>query len=193
MKRAALFGCLVACLAPMAAHADGNDDNTLCYEQFRGGNDKAAIDYCTKAIESGDLAEEDLVAALINRGVAFRNLGESKRAVVDYSEALKYAPKDAMIHANRANALRDIGEIDRALDDANLAVELDGERAASFFVRGAIYEAENRLDTARRDYMRALTLDPANRDFQDRVLAVDAKRARRAQQGAGAQQGGGAR
>lgn len=186
MKRAALFGCLVACLLPVAAHADGNDDNTLCYEQFRGGNDKAAIDYCTKAIESGDLAEGDLVAALINRGVAFRNLGESKRSVVDYTAALKHAPKDAMIYANRANALRDIGELDRALEDANLAVELDGERAASFFVRGAIHEAENRLDTARRDYMRALTLDPANRDYQDRVLAIDAKRARRAQQGGGA-------
>lgn len=186
MKRAAIFGCFVACLLPAVAHADGNDDNTLCYEQFRGGNDKAAIDYCTKAIESGDLAEGDLVAALINRGVAFRNLGESKRSVVDYSEALKYAPRDAMIYANRANALRDIGELDRALEDANLAVDLDGERAASFFVRGAIYEAENRLDTARRDYMRALTLDPANRDYQDRILAVDAKRARRAQQGGGA-------
>lgn len=187
MKRIAFVGCLVIFLLPAIAHADADDDNTLCYEQFRTGNDKAAVDYCTRAIDSGKLAEGDLVAALINRGVAFRNLGESKRSVVDYTAALKYAPKDAMIYANRANALRDIGELDRALDDANKAVNLDGTRAASFFVRGAIYEAENRLDTARRDYMQALTLEPSNRDYQDHILALDAKRAKRAQQGGGAQ------
>ena len=186
MKRVAFLGLLIVSLAPAAAHADAIDDNTLCYEQFRTGNDRAAVNYCTKAIESKQLATEDLVAALINRGVAFRNLGQPKRSVVDYTEALKYAPNDAMIYANRANALRDIGEFDRALADADKAVKIDGSRAASFYVRGAVFEAENHFDSARRDYMKALTLDPKNRDYQDHILAVDAKLARKAQQGGGA-------
>lgn len=185
MKRFLFAGAFVAGLLPGVALADANDDNTLCYEQFRSGNDKAAVDYCTKAIDSGQLAKEDLVAAFINRGVAFRNLGKSKQAVVDYTAALKNAPNDAMIYANRANARRDIGDLDLALADADKAIKLDSKRDASFFVRGAVYEALNRLDSARRDYMQALTLDPTNRDYQDRILAIDNKRARRAQQGGG--------
>lgn len=187
MMRFVCLGLLVIGLLPGVAYADANDDNTLCYEQFRTGNDKAAVDYCTKAIDSGQLAQEDLVAALINRGVAYRNLGQSQRSVVDYTAALKHAPNDPMIYANRANALRDIGELDRALADANMAVKLDNKRPANFFVRGAVYEAENRLESARRDYMQALSLDPSNRDYQDHILALDAKRAKRAQQGGGAQ------
>ncbi|MEN6541772.1 tetratricopeptide repeat protein, partial [Parvibaculum sp.] len=119
MKRFLVASFLIAGLSPAVAHADAVDDNTLCYEQFRSGNDKSAIGYCTKAIESGQLAREDLAAAFINRGVAYRNLGDSKRSVVDYTEALKYAPNDGMIYANRSNALRDIGEYQRALEDAD--------------------------------------------------------------------------
>ncbi|KAB7740452.1 tetratricopeptide repeat protein [Parvibaculum sedimenti] len=186
MRRFVLAGFLVVGLFPGAALADAIGDNTLCYEQFRSGNDKSAISYCTKAIESGQLAKEDLVAALINRGVAYRNLGDSKRSIVDYTEALKYAPNDGMIYANRSNALRDLGENKRALEDGDKAVKLDKYRAASFFVRGAAYEALNEYDPARRDYMQALTLEPGNRDYQDHVFALDAKRARKAQQGGGA-------
>lgn len=183
MKRFVFFSLVMIGLSPVAAHADAIDDNTLCYEQFSTGNDKAAVDYCSRAIESGKLPKEDLVAAFINRGVALRNLGQPRRSIVDYSMALKHAPNDGMIYANRANALRDIGELDRALDDANKAVKLDGKRAASYFVRGAVYEAQSRFDSARRDYMQALSLDPANRDYQDHILALDAKRAKQAQQG----------
>lgn len=185
MRRFVLAGFLVVGLLPAAAHADAVGDNTLCYEQFRSGNDKSAIGYCTKAIESGQLAKEDLVAALINRGVAYRNLGDSKRSIVDYTEALKYAPGDGMIYGNRSNALRDLGEYQRALQDADKAVNLDKYRAASFFVRGAAYEALNQYEPARRDYMQALTIEPGNRDYQDHVFALDAKRARKAQLGGG--------
>lgn len=178
MKRFVFAGCLAIVLLPAAAYADAIDDNTLCYDALNSGHDKNAVDYCTKAISSCQLVKEDLVAALINRGVAFRNLGNSKLAVADYTEALKNAPKDAMIYANRSNALRDIGDFERALEDGKKAVELDPHRGASFFVRGAAYDALNRLDSARKDYMQALTLEPSNRDYQDRILAIDTRLAR---------------
>ncbi|MDR3500875.1 MAG: hypothetical protein P4L72_16795 [Parvibaculum sp.] len=180
MKRGLVLGIVAAFAVGLssAAWADGNDDNNLCYAQFSGGNDKAAVDYCTKAINSGDLSEPDLVGALINRGVAFRNLGQPKNAVVDYSLALKHAPKDAMIYANRANARRDLQEFDAALADANKAIELDPKRGANFYARGAVEEAKGDLDAARKDYMQALGLEPANQDYQKQILAVDAKKAK---------------
>jgi len=177
MKRLAFAG-LLAVLLPVAAHADAIDDNTLCYDALNSGHDKNAVDYCTKAISSGQLVKDDLVAALINRGVAFRNLGNSKLAVADYTAALKETPRDGMIYANRSNALRDIGDFERALEDGNKAIEFAPRRSQSYFVRGAAYDALNRLESARKDYMQALTLEPSNRDYQDRILAIDNKLAR---------------
>ncbi|HEX7776361.1 MAG TPA: tetratricopeptide repeat protein [Parvibaculum sp.] len=180
MGRGLIFGfvaVLSGCVASSAI-ADGNDDNNLCYAQFRGGNDKAAVDYCTKAINSGDLSEPDLVGALINRGVAFRNLGQPKNAVVDYTLALKHTPRDSMIYANRANARRDLHEYDAALADADAAVKLDPMRGANYFVRGAVEEAQGNLAAARNDYMKALGLEPSNQDYQKQIFALDAKKAK---------------
>jgi tetratricopeptide (TPR) repeat protein len=165
-------------LASVSAHASGVEDSNNCYDQFRGGDMKAAIDFCTKAIDSGELEEPDLVAALINRGVAFRNQGEYKRAVVDYTAALKHAPKDAMIYANRANARRELGELKSAMADANQAIKLDPTRPASFYTRGAVREAAGQLQEARKDYMQALTLEPANMDYQNKILTLDASLAK---------------
>jgi tetratricopeptide (TPR) repeat protein len=182
MKRFGLIGFAVVCLWPALAFAassgKGIEASNNCYDQFRGGNMKAAIDYCTSAINSGELDEPDLVGALINRGVAFRNEGQYKLAIVDYTTALKHAPKDAMIYANRANARRELGELKSAAADAERAVRLDPTRPASFYTRGAVREATGDLKAARKDYMQALTLEPANMDYQNKLLALDARLAR---------------
>lgn len=182
MKRPALivFAALGLWPALVAAPAwaNGVEDSNNCYDQFQSGNMKAAIDYCTKAIDSGELEEPDLVAALINRGVAFRNERDFKRAIVDYTTALKHAPKDAMIYANRANARRELGELKSALIDANQAIKLDPQRPASFYTRGAVEEAAGQLQNARKDYMQALALEPANLDYQNKILSLDARLAK---------------
>jgi tetratricopeptide (TPR) repeat protein len=158
-----------------AATNAGEDAAVQCYEQFRSGDMNAAIALCTKAIESGQLDEVDLVSALINRGVAFRNIGQYQRAVVDYTEALHRAPGDAMIYANRANARRELGELRNALNDANKAIELDSRRPASYYTRGAVLEAAGQLRNARKDYMMALSLAPSNIEYQNKILLLDAK------------------
>lgn len=179
MKRLGLIAVAAGCglwpVSVWAATNAGEDASIQCYDQFRSGNMKTAVDFCTTAIDSGQLDEVDLVSALINRGVAFRNLGEYQRAVVDYTDALHRAPDDAMIYANRANARRELGELRNALNDANKAIELDGERAASFYTRGAVLEAAGQLQNARKDYMTALTLAPSNLDYQNKILLLDAR------------------
>lgn len=178
-KRPALFFLAIFGLWPAlsiaSAHASGVEDNNNCYDQFRSGDMKAAINYCTRAINSGELEEPDLVGALINRGVAFRNEGNYKLAIVDYTTALKHAPKDAMIYANRANARRELGEFKSAMADADQAVKLDPSRPASFYTRGAVHEAEGQFKLARKDYMQALALEPANMDYQNKIMSLDAR------------------
>lgn len=172
---------LVLCggiVAPAAADVGaGIEASNNCYDQFRTGNMEKAVEFCTSAINSGELDKDELVGALINRGVALRALGKYKLAISDYSAAINHAPNDAMIYANRANARRDLGELKNAYDDANKAVALDGERAASFYTRGAVLEAAGQLHKARKDYMQALKLAPDNMDFQNSILQLDEKMA----------------
>ncbi|MDO8289471.1 MAG: tetratricopeptide repeat protein [Parvibaculum sp.] len=183
MKRLA-FLALIAFGFSSAAQAEpvlgegegqGIRDSLDCYDQFRSGDMKAAVTFCTRAIASGELTGDELIGAYINRGVAFRNLGEYQRAVTDYSAALKYAPDDAMIYANRANARRELGELKSALADADRAVSLDATRPASFYTRGAVLEAAGRYDNARKDYMMALSLAPSNMEYQKKILLLDDK------------------
>ena len=71
-----LSGALALLTLPHTAQADAIGDNNICYAQFATGNYGSAIDYCSRAIGSGELGEGDLVAALINRGVAYKSSGD---------------------------------------------------------------------------------------------------------------------
>lgn len=184
MKRLALLALFVFGLSPVAVLAadlapegegQGIEASLGCYDQFRHGDMKAAVSLCTRAIMSGELTGDELIGAYINRGVAFRNLGEYKRAIEDYSAALKYSPNDAMIYANRANARRELGELKTALSDADRAIAIDATRPASFYTRGAVLESAGQYDNARKDYMMAVTLAPKNADYQKAVLLLDNK------------------
>lgn len=166
-----LSGVLALLAAPPATHADAIGDNNICYAQFATGKYAAAIDYCTKAIDSGELGEADLVAALINRGVAYKSSGDHVRAVADYTQALEIAPDDALLYQNRANALREMGDHEAALADIEKSIKLDPKIAGAWYVRGAIAEAQGDTEGARRFYMAALGLDPNNEAYKAKLVS----------------------
>lgn len=165
------------------AFASADDDNTACYQKFRANDYQSAIDLCSRAINSGELVGPDLITALLNRGVSYKLMGRPALAVADYTQALKLDPNDAVLYANRANALKDMKDLDRALLDANKAIKLDSKRAASFFVRGMIYEAAGYPDGARSEYMEAVRRDPANTDYQKKVMEMDVLKSKMKTQG----------
>ncbi|WP_049767829.1 tetratricopeptide repeat protein [Parvibaculum lavamentivorans] len=171
---AALLAAL-AFMAPAALRADAIDDNNFCYAQFATGNNEAAIGYCTKAIDSGELSEPDLISALINRGVAYKNVGNLEAAIADYTAALRIAPRDALVYRNRANALREMGDYDAATADIEQSISLDPQSAAAWYVRGAIMEAREDKVSARKFYMTALGLEPDNEAYKDKILGLDAE------------------
>ncbi len=183
MKKYLIMASLFILGLATPALATGDEDNTACYQQFRAGNYAGAIEFCTKAINSGELAGGDLVTALLNRGVSLKISGQPALAVADYTQAIKLAPNDAILYANRANALKDMKDPDRALIDANKSIKLDSTRAASFFVRGMIYEAAGYPDGARNEYMEAVHRDNKNTDYQKKVAEMDALAAKKRAQG----------
>lgn len=162
-----LLGLLAA---PLPAGADAIGDNNICYEKFATADYKGAIKYCTSAIDSGDLSDPDLIAALINRGVAYKSTGQYELAVDDYTRAIRIAPKDALLYQNRANALREMGDYNAALEDIQKSIDLDPKSAGAWYVRGAIAEARGNTGDARKYYMTALSLDPENKVYRGKIL-----------------------
>lgn len=167
-----ILGVLLAALPiSTAVLADGAEDSALCYEQFRSGEHERAVEYCSLAIQSGDLVGGELVTALLNRGVAYKQMGNLELAIADYSAALTHAPDDALLYSNRANAYRETGELGYALADANHALEISVDSPRSFYVRGAIFEAIGDTESARKDYLLAAQLQPANEDYRRKAEA----------------------
>lgn len=148
------------------------EDSYRCFEKVKSGEMDLAIVYCGQAIDSGALIGEDLVTALINRGVAYKQSGKLDLAIQDYTAAILMAPDDALLYANRANALREVGEYVRAMVDINKAVELKPDRAASYFVRGQLYEVLQDRDSALADYREAVRLAPDNQEFSEKLKAM---------------------
>jgi len=172
-RRILLLAAAFLAWAPLSASADAIGDSNLCYAQFSTGDNKAAIEYCSRAIESGELDEPDLIATFINRGVAYKNVGDLAAAVADYTQALRIAPRDALIYQNRANALREMRDFDAARADIERAIDLDPDRAAPWYVRGEINMAEGDPDAAREDYRAALDRDPENETYREKFLGLN--------------------
>lgn len=170
MRGLVIAGALLGSVS--AVQANGVEDNNNCYEQFRGGDMKLAIYYCSRAIQSGDLEKGDMVVALLNRGVAYKNTGNLEMAVVDYSSALELSPNDALLFSNRANAYRELNKLVEAMSDINRSIELNPENPAAFYVRGLLFEAMGDAENARRDFLRAHEISPDDKEFRERAEAL---------------------
>jgi tetratricopeptide (TPR) repeat protein len=176
MMRASILASALTALvmSVSAASADGIEDNMNCYDQFHGGDMKLAIYYCSRAIQSGELEQGDVVVALLNRGVAYKNTGNLEMAVIDYSSALEIAPDDALLYSNRANAYRELGRTAEGLQDINKALELNPENPSAFYVRGLLFESIGDAASARLDFLRAYDLNPEHKEFRERAEALGA-------------------
>jgi serine/threonine protein kinase/tetratricopeptide (TPR) repeat protein len=87
-------------------------------------------------------------------------LGKLDEAIVEYREALALDPKEAAVHNNLGNALRDKHDLDGAIACHKKALELDPKVAPAHNNLGATLEDRGRLDEAIAEYREALALDP---------------------------------
>jgi tetratricopeptide (TPR) repeat protein len=120
------------------------------------------ISGCTEVIRSGQYSGKDLVGAYNNRGVAYKNLGEYRRAIQDYDQALRLDPGYAVVYSNRGVAYGDLGEYRRAIQDHDQALRLDPDDAIAYTNRGEAYRNLGEYRRAIADHDQALRLDPGS-------------------------------
>ena len=67
-----------------------------------------------------------LFEAYFNRGSAYAQKGEFRRALDDYNRAIELKPKEHQAYYNRGVAFMEIGNPERAINDYTTAIQLKG-------------------------------------------------------------------
>lgn len=143
------------------AHAqDLKQEDDTCYS----GKGQAAIAACTALLQSGSLDAVHRATDFTMRGDAYRGLGQTTRAIEDYTDALTAEPtKLPGIYVSRGYAYIDLGRYKRAIRDFNEAISLnpnDNTTADAYAGLATAYEKLGQDDKANSDLDQACTLDP---------------------------------
>ena len=117
----------------------------------------------TSAIEDFDLAiqinPKDSLA-FNNRGLAYRNKGETDSAINNYDQAILISADFALAYYNRGNAYYDKRDYDRAIQDYNQALKINPNYALAYYDRGVVYYDRHDYEKAVADLSKAIELDP---------------------------------
>ncbi|MEW4529757.1 tetratricopeptide repeat protein [Maioricimonas sp. JC845] len=103
-----------------------------------------------------------------NLGHAVEKAGDPERALELYDAALEREPHPPMsvyVLHNRGRVLIQLGRVEQALPDINLAIDqAEGKLPTGFMLRGICHRKQGRLEDALADFDQALQIDP---DFAD--------------------------
>jgi len=120
-----------------------------------------ALRGCTKIIDGeGGETSQRKADAYFNRGRAYYNKGDNKRAIVDYDKAIALNPKGADAYVGRGLAYQKKGDLERAIADYDLAIALSPKYAPTYNNRGLAYASKGNDERAIADYDKAIALDP---------------------------------
>ncbi|MBN2328762.1 MAG: tetratricopeptide repeat protein [Candidatus Omnitrophica bacterium] len=92
-----------------------------------------------------------------NKGLDLFGEGKNQEAIVEYEKALEIDPDDGEIHMAISMSHQQMGDLDKALESAKKAVELDPREplmytnlSRIFVKKGMIHEAEEALAISRQ-------------------------------------------
>lgn len=127
---------------------------------------------CSRALQTRQLAPDQIAMARLTRGIARTALGDKVLASEDYAAAVQHYDKlidpanpDSLSVYRRAVALAAAGQTDRALEEYGSALKLDPKASLAYLNRGVLLAARKRAyDRAIEDFDRVLALEPDNVD-----------------------------
>ena len=126
----------------------------ICYEKA-GDFEKAMADY-----DAAIRYNPEYFEALVNRGLILFNSNRFDEAINDYTAALTFGPETAhpLILNNRAYAYLRKNMPERAVKDADKAIELSPGYAKAYETRAQIYLALGQNAQAQQDQAKAASL-----------------------------------
>ena len=115
-------------------------DLSACGSAYVKDSPDEQIHLYTICLTHGGLSRTDLAAALLNRGVAYRQKGDVDAALADFDKSLKYDAKFGLAYFNRAFIYLQRGELVAAEADFSATVTRDPSRVwgEAFAYRGLL-------------------------------------------------------
>jgi tetratricopeptide (TPR) repeat protein len=126
----------------------------------KGTIDPAALEACTKALNTEPLNALGLAQTLTNRGVIRFAAQDQDGALRDFSAAIDKKPDYALAYLNRAGVRLLARDFEQARSDADRSLQLDNTNARAWLMRGGANEMLGRTAQAYKDYQMAAKLDP---------------------------------
>ena len=102
------------------------------------------------------------VATHISRGDTYRDQGEYRQAIDEYTYAIKLDSDNAYAYTVRGHAYSTLRQYRRAIEDLDRAIKVEPKNAYAYMVRGHAYSMLGKLDNALTDLDRAIELEPKN-------------------------------
>ncbi len=95
-------------------------------------------------------------------GVSYAKQGKFAEAIDEYSQAIEIDPNNALIYANRGQALGSIGNYTSAIEDATKAIAIDNKFTPAYINRGFAYAKLGEFEKAIQDFDAAQKLESDN-------------------------------
>jgi tetratricopeptide (TPR) repeat protein len=122
--------------APCAGAASGGSEILAGNEAAALQNYEQAIEHFTRAINAGNMADEQLAVAYNNRGSAYDDWGKTEPALQDFDQAIKLDPmfdapyfNRSFIYERQSNYAKAIADMEKAVsltpDDDGLRLRLE--------------------------------------------------------------------
>lgn len=155
---------VVAFLSPLARGDDVT--TTRAWTNCEGGEgvwSDMRISGCNEVIKSGKAEGETLAHAYYSRGNALLQKSEYRKAIEDYSQALKLKADDSNALHERcwSRAVLNV-DLEDALSDCNRSLRLKPNDPETLGGRAFLYMRLSFFKTAILDYDAALEVDPKN-------------------------------
>ncbi len=113
-----------------------------------------------------------LALVLVFAGLSFKQSKVWKNDEVLWTHVIETSPGQPLAHTNRGIVFHNKGEFTRALNDYNLALEIDPELARTYGNRGNTYAFMRQTSNALKDFTKAIELDPTYaRAYGNRAVA----------------------
>ncbi|NNE24043.1 MAG: hypothetical protein HKN11_15680 [Rhizobiales bacterium] len=130
------------------------------YKALVSGRSLDAIKLYAEAIESRQLGPDLLANSLLNRALAFQNVGQHQEAIDDYSAALRIDAMGPKLRSvalyNRGLAHHKIAKPAMAIEDFTSALFLDVGFSQAYYSRGNVLRRSGQFLFALSDYEKAM-------------------------------------
>ena len=166
---------------PSAFYRDADDamkamalDTKQAFNQCHSGAPAERLIGCSIIINGkGFGSRVDLATALEARCWAYNNLQQYERGLADCNASIALHPKYFYAHMNLGASLMGLGRATDAISAYTKSIELKPDTAVPLIARGRAFLAFENKEAARKDFERALTIDPGNQEAKQALAAMD--------------------